>query len=292
MIELLLHAERALSVGMLDRAETLYRQVAAADPRNSIAFVGLSRVALDRGDELEALELARQGLALDPENNAAQRMVQRLEEIIDYRLEVEGPIMPARPDLGAALGTAPEAESATAEPDETTEAEPEPGEPEPVEPVEAEPEPGEPEPTTEASGEGEATPAMDVEPEPEAPTEADSAVDPGTAAWAPELDAEPAAVGPEGRQSVATGEPHEMEPRASPEPWPSPSPPPWAPTDPWPSADIERGTAIDPWPQSTPDPVEPARAFPDVAVPTPTPAADEEGGARRSWFDRLFRRER
>lgn len=85
MIELLLQAERALSVGLLDRAETLYRQVATADPQNSIAVVGLSRVALDRGDDLESLELARRALAIDPENAAAQRMVARLEEVLAYR---------------------------------------------------------------------------------------------------------------------------------------------------------------------------------------------------------------
>src|SRR4029077_11202091 len=86
MIELLLQAERALSVGLLDRAETLYVQVARADPKNSIAVVGLARVTLDRGDDEGALELARKALAIDPENVAAQRMVARLEEIIDYRV--------------------------------------------------------------------------------------------------------------------------------------------------------------------------------------------------------------
>ena len=87
MIELLLQAERALSVGLLDRAETLYKQVANADPRNSIAVVGMARVTLDRGDELGALDLARRALAIDGENVAAQRMIARLEEVIDYRAE-------------------------------------------------------------------------------------------------------------------------------------------------------------------------------------------------------------
>lgn len=260
MIELLLHAERALSVGMLDRAETLYRQVAAADPRNSIAFVGLSRVALDRGDELEALELARQGLALDPENNAAQRMVQRLEEIIDYRLEVEGPIMPARPDDDAALGPAP----ATAEPDE------------PDEPDEAEPEP-----TPEAPGDWEVAPTPNVEPEAEPPTEAEGAVDAGTAEWAAEP--EPAE---EGLEPVEAGGP--------PAPWPSPSPAPWATTDPWPMADVASGTPIDAWPEPTADAdrAEPPGAFPDVVTPAPAPMPEADDEPRRSWFDRLFRRER
>lgn len=85
MIELLLQAEGALSVGLLDRAETLYRQVASADPRNSIAVVGLARVALERGGQPEALDLARRALAIDPENVAAQRLVQRLEEVLAFK---------------------------------------------------------------------------------------------------------------------------------------------------------------------------------------------------------------
>ena len=134
MIELLLQAERALSVGLLDRAETLYRQVAAADPRNSIAVVGLARVAIERGDELEALELGRRALEIDPENSAAQRLVQRLEEVRAYRGEppvsVAAPPAPEpvretapRPEPMPAPAPAPETQQAPA-PDAPTVAAP------------------------------------------------------------------------------------------------------------------------------------------------------------------------
>ena len=89
MIELLLQAERLLSVGLLDKAEQLYRQVANADPKNSIAVVGLARVTLDRGDDEGALELARRAVSIDPENAAAQRLVARLEEVLEYRQSAE-----------------------------------------------------------------------------------------------------------------------------------------------------------------------------------------------------------
>jgi hypothetical protein len=85
VIELLLQAERAMSVGLTDRAEALYRQVSEADPQNSIAVVGLARVALERGDEPGALALARRALSIDPENAAAARMTERLEEVLRYR---------------------------------------------------------------------------------------------------------------------------------------------------------------------------------------------------------------
>lgn len=85
MIELLLQAERALSMGLVDQADRLYRQAADADPRNSIAVVGLARVALERGDEVLAWQEAKRALTIDPENAAAQRMVERFEEVWRYQ---------------------------------------------------------------------------------------------------------------------------------------------------------------------------------------------------------------
>jgi hypothetical protein len=93
VIELLLQAEGALSVGLLDRAEAVYRQVISADPRNSIAVVGLARVALERSDEVGALGLARSARVIDPENDAARRMVERLEEVLRTR----GVVVPPEP---------------------------------------------------------------------------------------------------------------------------------------------------------------------------------------------------
>ena len=104
MIELLLQAERAMSVGLVDRAEVLYRQVAEADPQNSIAVVGLARVALERGDEAGALALAQRALTIDPENAAAARMVERLDEVIAYRGEAPAATEEPADDSGSGAG--------------------------------------------------------------------------------------------------------------------------------------------------------------------------------------------
>jgi len=89
MIELMLQAERALTAGMVDQAERLYRQAIEHDPRNSIAIVGLARVALERDDDRGAYQLAQRALEVDPENAAAQRLATRMAEVLRYRGESE-----------------------------------------------------------------------------------------------------------------------------------------------------------------------------------------------------------
>jgi hypothetical protein len=105
VIELLLQAERALSMGLIDQAERLYRQAADADPRNSIAVVGLARVELERGDDAAAWRLARRALVIDPENAAARRMVERFEEVWRHRGQAL-PDLVASPSPAAAAGGA------------------------------------------------------------------------------------------------------------------------------------------------------------------------------------------
>ena len=95
MIERMLEAERALSVGLLDHAERLYQQAWEADPHNSIAVVGLARVALERGDEPAAQALALRALEIDPDNQAARRMVDRLVEVGRTRAGAVAPEEPA-----------------------------------------------------------------------------------------------------------------------------------------------------------------------------------------------------
>jgi tetratricopeptide (TPR) repeat protein len=117
VIEYLLEAERAMSFGRIDRAEEIYQQVAESDPRNSIAVVGLARVALERADDLGAYLLARRALTIDPENDAARRLAIRLEEVLATRGEpVTDPLPPGltpRPP-GPPAETEPEVDSGPA----------------------------------------------------------------------------------------------------------------------------------------------------------------------------------
>jgi Tetratricopeptide repeat len=87
MIETLIEAERALTHGLVDQAERLYRQVADKDPKSSIAVMGLARVALERGDDRTAYLHGRAALAIDPDNPAAQHLVMRLAEVMAGRGE-------------------------------------------------------------------------------------------------------------------------------------------------------------------------------------------------------------
>jgi cell division septation protein DedD len=97
MIEMLVEAERALTHGLTDQAERLYRQVATNDPRSSIAVMGLARVALERGDDRTAYLHGRAALAIDPDNPAAQHLVMRLAEVMVGRGETPPDVAEAPP---------------------------------------------------------------------------------------------------------------------------------------------------------------------------------------------------
>ncbi len=167
MIELLLQAERALALGLVDQAERLYRQAIAADPRNSIAVVGLARVALEHSDDAEAYRRARQALQIDPENVAANRLVRRLEELTPYRGSPGGSVVNL---AGVPASTPAPARSAPPQPAPARQpvSEPVPA-PQPMPAPQPAPEPEpvrEAEPVRENEPEPPARPAPEPEPEP------------------------------------------------------------------------------------------------------------------------------
>jgi hypothetical protein len=138
MIELMLEAERALAVGLLDQAERHYATVVANDPRNAIAVVGLARVALERGDQLGAYLFARKALSIDPDNPMASHLARRMAEqftgrgepipgapIADAPVPAEGPASEGRP-VAPPAPPAPPAPAAPAPPGATRAAQPEP----------------------------------------------------------------------------------------------------------------------------------------------------------------------
>lgn len=79
MIERLLAADAALERDDLAAAEKLFGQVAAADPRNAIAAVGLGRVAAGRDDAEGARAWFRRALEIDPDEAAARRLLSALD---------------------------------------------------------------------------------------------------------------------------------------------------------------------------------------------------------------------
>jgi len=106
MIERLLAAESAFEAGDLDAAERVYDQVAAADPHNAIALVGLARVAHRRGRDDTARELAARALAIDPEEAAAARLLAELAAV-PAELAATPAELAAEPVAQPQLGPAP-----------------------------------------------------------------------------------------------------------------------------------------------------------------------------------------
>jgi hypothetical protein len=102
MFELLLQADRALSGGNLDQAERTYWQLSELDPTNAIAIAGLARVALERGDLRLARFFAVRAQVMDPENVAATRIIETIDESVPDADAAPGAEAPEDLALGAA----------------------------------------------------------------------------------------------------------------------------------------------------------------------------------------------
>lgn len=102
---MLLQADRLLTVDMVDQADAIYRRVAAQDPRNAIAVVGMARCALAREDDREAYRLAARALAIDPENDMARRMTARMAEVLAHRGEAPPEAAAPQPALATTRAT-------------------------------------------------------------------------------------------------------------------------------------------------------------------------------------------
>ena len=123
-----------MSFGQIDQAQEIYEQVSTSDPKNSIAVVGLARVALERGDELGAYLLARRALGIDPENDAARRMAVRLEEVLATRGHpVDDPLPAEAAEAVSSASAAPAPATAPAAPPTPEAAAPPPDGPPPPE---------------------------------------------------------------------------------------------------------------------------------------------------------------
>lgn len=98
-----IQADRLLAYGLLDQAERLYEEVLTAEPGNVEVAFGLARVALERGDEALAYERARRAAAINSRFDDAQRLVQRLAEILATRSSQPQQSAPVRPSEQSAF---------------------------------------------------------------------------------------------------------------------------------------------------------------------------------------------
>jgi len=87
MSELLLQADRLLAVGLFDQAESTYRRALEADPRSAAAVVGLGKCAIERDDAAAGHAWMLRALEIDPADDAALRLEERLAQVLSARGE-------------------------------------------------------------------------------------------------------------------------------------------------------------------------------------------------------------